>query len=466
MSDPLQAPPDSTTRFSLDLISSYAASFVRVLAWVVVTAAAFRAGGEALVGVIIAARAWAQLAMYLPPALNVAALRVLSIPQAGEAMPHSPQGAIDYASRPAIVQASHPLAGVFRARLRLTLYASVLAVALLIPAVVGLPILIDPDVLLALALFTAGSLIRLQGEVASAALQARGQLALDNVLNLLADLLWIGFVLLLADEPALFVAGAAMMYALSQLLLTGSRQLAMYLFVEGSLRAMLFRRHASVETMRETLADVRRIYASSLADFLYAPAGLILASLLLGEASAGEYGIALQIDAALLLLVTGISATLMPRLTHAWNAGDRAAVRSLYIHWSLNSLVVLGSAAIVIALASDLLLALWLGDAPRGVVRILPWVLLHTVIGGAAGVGRAVLLAAGLSGAWARSAWGFGLANILLALSLVTLTDLGVLGIVLATIVTVTLRCAVWLPWRVIQTTRLAGDRPGLFKLR
>lgn len=454
MSDPLQAPPDSTARFSLDLISSYAASFVRVMAWVAVTAAAFRAGGEAVVGVIIAARAWAQLAMYLPPAFNVAALRVLTVPQASEATPQSTQGAIDYASKPAVVHASHPLAGVFLARLRLTLYAAAVAVALLIPAVLGIPSLFDADLVLALALFTAGSLIRLQGEVASAALQARGRLALDNVLNLLADLLWIGFVLLLASEPTIFVAGASMMYALCQLLLTGARQMAMFLSVEGSLRAMLFRRHASTETMHETLGDVRRIYASSLADFLYAPAGLILASLLLGEASAGEYGIALQIDAALLLLVTGISATLMPRLTHAWNTGDRAAVRSLYIRWSLISLALLGSAATVIALASDWLLSLWLGDAPEGVARILPWVLLHTVIGGAAGVGRAVLLAAGLSGAWARSAWGFGLANILLALSLVTLTDLGVLGIVVATIVTVTLRCAVWLPWRVVQATR------------
>jgi O-antigen/teichoic acid export membrane protein len=454
MSDSLQGPADSPARFSLDLISSYLAALVRVLAWVVITAAAFRAGGEALVGLIIAARAWAQLAMYLPPALNVAALRVLSVPQAVEAHQPSPEATLDYEARRAVVQTSHPLAGVFRARVRITLYAATVAVLFAIGAVLAIPTFFNADVVIALALFTAGSLIRLQGEVASAALQARGRLALDNAFNLLAELIWIGFVLALAGEPTIFVAGVALMYALCQFLLTGTRQVAMYILVEGSLRAMLFRERRSTGPTRETIRDVWRIYVASLADFLYAPAGLILASWVLGEAAAGEYGIVLQVDAAMLLLVAGISSTLMPRFVRAWNAGDRSTFFALYVRWSIFSIGLLGLAGVVILGGSDWILTIWLGRAPDRVIQLLPWVLVHTVIGGAAGVGRAALLASGKSAAWARSAWAFGLANLLLALGLTTLADLGLMGIVLATVLTVCLRCAVWLPWTVHRSVR------------
>lgn len=81
-------------------------------------------------------------------------------------------------------------------------------------------------------------------------------------------------------------------------------------------------------------------------------------------------------------------------------------------------------------------------------------VLIHTVIGGTAGVGRAVLLGMGRFRAYTVSALLGGIANVALAILFVLVFGWGVRGIVFATVISVTVRCAIWMPWYILRGLR------------
>ena len=84
-----------------------------------------------------------------------------------------------------------------------------------------------------------------------------------------------------------------------------------------------------------------------------------------------------------------------PRSRRLAAAGDRVGVWRSYVHGSLLA----GGAATAIALPawwlSPKVYTLWLGDDLPATRAILPLVLLHTILGTAAGVGRATLVAVG-----------------------------------------------------------------------
>ena len=89
---------------------------------------------------------------------------------------------------------------------------------------------------------------------------------------------------------------------------------------------------------------------------------------------------------------------------------------------------------------------LWLGSDLPDTRAILPLVLLHTVIGARAGVGRATLIAVGRAGAYAASVLVGGLVNVALSLTFVAL-GWGLKGVILGTVISVSLRCLIWMPW-------------------
>jgi Na+-driven multidrug efflux pump len=122
----------------------------------------------------------------------------------------------------------------------------------------------------------------------------------------------------------------------------------------------------------------------------------------------------------------------------------------------------LTTASIVILFFSDALLRAWLGSVEPLTGSILPLVLIHTVLGGASGIGRAVILGMGWMRAHVVSSIAAGLLNVVLAIVLAGPFELGLVGVVYATIVTVSLRCALWMPWFVLsrlQREERAGHR-------
>jgi O-antigen/teichoic acid export membrane protein len=82
---------------------------------------------------------------------------------------------------------------------------------------------------------------------------------------------------------------------------------------------------------------------------------------------------------------------------------------------------------------------------------ILPLVLIHSVVGGAGGVGRSIMLGMGLARAYTLAALAAGVGNVLLGCVLVKYAGLGLAGIVLATIVVVVARCGLWMPWYILR---------------
>ena len=133
----------------------------------------------------------------------------------------------------------------------------------------------------------------------------------------------------------------------------------------------------------------------SFADFLYAPFNLVLIANAIGPLVVADYSPALQFDAALLLLVGAIATTILPRAMRLATDGDRASLRKLYVRSTSVSAGLLACAAIVVWQSSPIVLRLWLGRDMPVTLAILPLVLIHTVVGGTAGIGRAVLLGMG-----------------------------------------------------------------------
>jgi len=169
------------------------------------------------------------------------------------------------------------------------------------------------------------------------------------------------------------------------------------------------------------------------------------------------YAPAIQIDAGLLLLVSGLAAVLLPHSALAHARSDIAAVRKFYILGTLASALLLTICAIAVWLMSAPLFRFWLHDSLPATRAILPLVLIHTVVGGSSAVGRSVLLAVGKVKPFTIAVLVAGATNVLCSFVFVRYFGLGLRGIVMGTIVAVVARCAIWTPWFVLRTLRAAA---------
>jgi O-antigen/teichoic acid export membrane protein len=207
-------------------------------------------------------------------------------------------------------------------------------------------------------------------------------------------------------------------------------------------------------TLKRLLSFGSLVLFAQLADYLYAPTDYILINRLLGWEHVATYTPAMQIDAGLLLLVTGLSSVILPKTALAHTAGETERVRRYYLYGTVFSAALLVFAAVVVFIASPLIFRLWLGEPMRPTQLILPLVLIHTVVGGSSAVGRSILLGMGKVRAFAISVLIAGVSNVLLSYIFVRYMGLGLKGIVLGTIVAVVVRCALWMPWYVLRSLR------------
>jgi O-antigen/teichoic acid export membrane protein len=198
-----------------------------------------------------------------------------------------------------------------------------------------------------------------------------------------------------------------------------------------------------------------------LADFLYSPVDFILISRLLRLEYVGIYAPAVQIDAGLLTLVTGLGAVLLPRSALAHAGGDTATVRRYYVRGTLASSALLAAAALAVWVLSPWILRLWLGRDMPETRAILPLVLIHTVVGGSSAVGRAILLGMGKVKPFTASVLMAGVTNVLLSYVFVRYFGWGLRGIVLGTIIAVVARAGIWMPWYVLRSLKQVAATPG-----
>jgi O-antigen/teichoic acid export membrane protein len=298
-----------------------------------------------------------------------------------------------------------------------------------------------------------GAILRLASDAPAAVLLVRDRIALDNVLQAVAEAIWVAGVLIASAvgsrREGLAHIGA--WFATSGAFLLVARLSAAATIT----RAFVFELpRPDPGLARDLLATGGVIALGQLADYLYAPAAMILINRLLDPRLVAYYAPALQIDAGLLLLVSGLAAVLLPKAAVAHAGDDRARVWRYYLLGTLASAALLGAAAVAVYLLSPWIFPLWLGQEMRTTRAILPLVLVHTVVGGSAVVGRSILLGIGRARPFTIAVLVAGVANVVLGYVFVTRLGLGLKGIVLATVIVVVARAGIWMPWYVWRTLR------------
>lgn len=306
---------------------------------------------------------------------------------------------------------------------------------------------------LVVAFIGGGLLIRLIGDASGAVLQIREHISLDNALLAGGDIIWVvlsaGVVLIPGPSPAVKLVLVGFGSVIASIVVAHGRS--------TSARREVGRpswRQFEVGAAKALLGYGLLVVAAQLADYLYAPTDYILIDRLLSPADVAFYAPAVQIDSGLLLLVTGLSAVLLPKAALAHAAGSARTVRDYYIRGTLVSLGLLAAASLCVWAAAPWIFKIWLGNSMPGTRAILPLVLICTTLGGASSVGRSILLAVGKAKVFAISVLIAGAVNVVCSYFFVHNAHLGLQGILLGTVVAVVGRCVFWMPWYVWITLR------------
>lgn len=304
--------------------------------------------------------------------------------------------------------------------------------------------------------FGLGQLFRNLSEIPAAALQVRGHIALDNCMVAIAELGWASLsVAAIGREYAQTFAAVASLYLASGFLLMLLRLIAVRVL---GLREWFADLPPSWRITRELLGFGLLVVAAQVADFLYGPFATLLAQHFLGAQAVADYAPALQIDSAMLLTVGAISTVLLPKTATAQARGDIPLVRRYYIRGTFASAAILAFTAVIVLGLAPVIFTLWLGNTKPATRALLPFILIHTVVGGSAMVGRSILLGMGKVKPFTISVLIAGVSNVILSYVFVRYLHLGLNGIIYGTIVAVVGRCAIWMPWYVLRTLRSSSN--------
>jgi O-antigen/teichoic acid export membrane protein len=468
------APRPSTRR---DLISAYVATAARIGAWVVVAAVVMRRFGTDEFALLALVRGTLSILNYGTLGLGPAMIHHLARRDAGEPPPPrtavpvlpveapenvaaAPAATIAYANPTELADPLHaalrPLRETYAAGMRIVLLAGLIAVVLLCGyasnfeqihqwrlRVTGTP----TTFVFAMGL---GAILRIVSDAPGAVLQVRDRITRDNAYQCAAELIWVLGVLWSLSSPWMSMSEIAIWFLASSAFLLVARLMTAATITQQFVFELP---NPPPGLARTLLADGGVIVLGQLANYLYAPAAMILISRLLDAELVAYYEAAVQVDAALLLLVTALATVLLPKAAVAHAADDRDAVRRYYVRGTLASLAMLTAGAVAAVALAPWIYPLWLGEEMRTTRAILPTLLVATVVGGSGMVGRSILLAMGKAKPFTVAALAGGIANVVLAFVFVKL-GWGLRGIVTATAIVVIARAGIWQPWYVMRTLR------------
>lgn len=458
----LDAPPPPVSTMRRDLISAYFASGMKVASWAVASATIYRFGRFDYFSVFVTARATLALLNYATVGLAPAVIHSLANADAEFATPLATPTVVtptqpvtlSYAL-PQVVQAGDESAVVvFNAILTagISLLASLCVCTIYANNfnwIHGIRASGTQYAAPGIAMSMGFSLsIRLMSEAFGAIVQAKGRLFIDNLCAIVSDAFWIVFCLTSPWSSTHATDDVLGGLFLSSALLLFLRAVA----IPG--KALLSTRFLHLPTVVRLLKFGSQVTFAQLADYLYAPTDFLLIGALLTVYDAAAYGPAVQIDAALLLLVGGVANVLLSKSAISHARGDRAQLSQYYFRGTIFSCSILLLAAISMWLLSGILLKLWFGDPMPATQAILPFILVHTVVGGSSAVGRSILLGMGKVKPFTIAVLVAGVSNVILSYVFVRYFNLGLKGIVLGTICAVVGRCAIWQPWYVWRSLR------------
>lgn len=444
----MYTPAASTMR--RDIISAYAASGARVVAWAIVSAILYRRGGAHALGLFALIRATMGLLSYTSLGLAPAIIRFMAKSET-TAVPIRRDDAhatvLSYETA-----AFDPGRAVYSNGLLVGAGAAFFGGV----ATLAVALLVAGDARLLVLHMGIGTVFRMLSEVPGAVLQARQRIALDNQLLLGADIGWAVIVCVSNVGAELALAGFGFLVANGLLFLGRSLNAARLTnLLLPDLRVF------DPSLAWQLLTFGLLVTLGQVADFLYAPTDFILINHYLGTVPVAIYTPAVQIDSALLLLDTGLASVLLPKAARAHASGDAATVTRYYIMGTLSSVAIVSFAAAGVWLLSPRIFRLWLDDPMVLTQAILPLVLIHTVIGGSSAVGRSILLGMGKVKPFAVAALISGIGNVILSVAFVK-AGFGLRGIIYGTIIAVVGRCAIWMPWYVLRTIRSMAVRTPL----
>lgn len=446
-----------------DILSAYALTASRIFGWIVVSALVYRRLGAQAFALLTLVRSTVGLlsntSLGLAPAM---------IAKLAQALHRKPVAAISVdADLPMLVEPMPELEGDLNIA---AVYASGLTLAIAMASVgVALSLLYGgffthlhnvPEGYSAQTMFVmaaamgAGITIRMIGDAPAAVLQTHRHIALDNWLMAAAETLWVvlSAVVVIQHESIAWI-GVALLISNSALLI--ARLLAAH-FIAGRIQFGQVR----LPLMRALLAFGSLVAIAELADFLYAPTDYILINRLLTPQAVADYAPAVQFDGAILLMVSAIAEVLLPKTALAHHSGQRDLVRKYFFFGTAATTFILIFCAVGGYAIAPHIFKVWLGTKKLPETRaILPFVLIHTVIGGSSIVGRSILLGMGKVRVFTTAVILAGVSNVILSYCFVKFAGLGLRGIILGTIVAVVARCAIWQPWYVLRTLRRADEQ-------
>lgn len=429
--------------------TSYFAAVARVVSWLIVSAVVFRWGGPEQLALLMLVRGTIGLLSYVSLGLTPALIHHLS---KGSESTVAPDVLVEATDNAVLTESKSPWDSglIFVHALALTMAAGVLGGGIVIAYAVGFSWIHgnhpswEGFTYWVVILVGTGLILRLVGDVFGAGLQASQQIGRDSISQVIAETI---FVLGTVWIPLAPVIAAAVGFALANATLLCCR---VVLYRNGFSRKWHGFEPAVAKML---LISGLFVLIAQLADWFYAPFNQILIERYLSVETLAAYVPALQVDAALLLLVSGLSVVMLPYAARAMQSHDYLRLRRIYLSGTLFALGVLSVAAVVVVWQDEWLFTRWFGDSLPQTQAMLPWIMVHTVIGASAMPARAVLLGMGHFKVYAIAALAGGMANLILAVIFLVTTSWGIYAIIYATILTVSIRCLIWMPAYVLVVT-------------
>jgi O-antigen/teichoic acid export membrane protein len=427
-----------------DVASAYFASATRIASWVIVSGLVYRLLGPPQFALLALIRGTIGLLNYISLGLAPALIHEAAHARSDEPSGDSKRSLEVLHTNAMLVAVTSCAVGVLAAGVFAFFFGDLFRVAAPLP-----------HLRLVVLFMGLGTLLRLTGDAPGAFLQIHGMIARDNLIVAVAELVWTALCVLGCWMfPTVGLYAVAISYAIS-----GALNLAVRQTISGGISGATGLRPAIFDTklVRRLLAFGGMVVLAQLADYLYAPTDYILINRLLNPVDVANYAPAVQLDAGLLLLVSSLSAVMLPKAAIAHARGDADTVARYYFVATTASLILLTVATTAVWLLSPWIFRLWLGNSMPVTRSILPIVLVNTVIGGGSSIGRSILLAVGRVRPFTISVLIAGVINVVCSYAFVRFFDWGLRGIVLGTVVAVVGRCVIWMPWYVMRTVRAGG---------
>ena len=311
--------------------------------------------------------------------------------------------------------------------------------------------------------FGIGITFRLIADLFGAVTQGMGRFAIDQWLAAVGEIGWVAAIFLFETDPlnGLSLNSLGFWFAMSGVIVAVLRFFVAVGATEptsptGEVR-YLYLDTISPRFLLKMLAFGGLVTLGQAADFLYAPIDYLVINRLIGTEAVATYGVALQVDAGLLVLAGAVSTFAFARFAALHSANQSGDLWQQYLKLTKLATGVALGAAVLAWLLSPIAFRLWLGQDVPAARMILPAVLVHTVLGSAAGVGRAAFLAIGRPGTYAISVLLGGALNVGLSIGFVLL-GLGLWGVIFGTILSVAVRCAAWMPWYLRRHLTSSGE--------